>query len=118
MVNFIGPLMISKDNINGVEIDVFETINPKNNMPIRLEINKEILTVFAGENTLFFELNKKIPNEFHSENDIADIFSLLWQLDLKINKIKIKYDLFLGKIDAIDAIKIDTYYTNLEFLDD
>ncbi|WNM15280.1 hypothetical protein [Mesomycoplasma ovipneumoniae] len=117
MVEFINTIYISKQIINNTETDVYETQNPENNMMIRLEIFDKNLTVFSGENTLFFELNNYVENIFISNEVEFIVNTLLTKLEINSEFIKIEYDLFL-KNNAPENSKISTYLTNLEFIND
>ncbi|MDW2834456.1 hypothetical protein [Mesomycoplasma ovipneumoniae] len=117
MVEFINTIYISKQIINNTETDVYETQNPENNMMIRLEIFDKNLTVFSGENTLFFELNNYVENIFISNEVEFIVNTLLTKLEINSEFIKIEYDLFL-KNNGPENAKISTYLTTLEFIND
>lgn len=119
MVEFISQITISKEEINNSEITVYETLNPENKQMIRLEISNENLTIFSGENTLFFELNKEINNIFFNNNSKTIVSTFLKKFEKKANLISIEYDLFLKVNNKMEKSgKIATYITNLEFLND
>ncbi|UVO15110.1 hypothetical protein KW512_02915 [Mesomycoplasma ovipneumoniae] len=117
MVEFINTIYISKQIINNTETDVYETQNPENNMMIRLEIFDKNLTVFSGENTLFFELNNYVENLFINNEVEFIVNTLLTKLEINSEFIKIEYDLFLKNNGSEDS-KISTYLTTLEFIND
>ncbi|WNM13687.1 hypothetical protein [Mesomycoplasma ovipneumoniae] len=117
MVEFINTIYISKQIINNTETDVYETQNPENNMMIRLEIFDKNLTVFSGENTLFFELNNYVENIFISNEVEFIVNTFLTKLEINSEFIKIEYDLFL-KNNGPENSKISTYLTTLEFIND
>ncbi|MDW2829366.1 hypothetical protein R7V45_01370 [Mesomycoplasma ovipneumoniae] len=117
MVEFINTIDISKEIINNIETDVYETQNPENNLMIRFEIFDKNLTVFSGENTLFFELDNYVENIFISNGEEILVNTLLTKLEINSEFIKIEYDLFLKNIDSENA-KISTYLTTLEFIND
>ncbi|ENX50917.1 hypothetical protein MFC_01370 [Mesomycoplasma flocculare ATCC 27716] len=119
MVEFISQITISKEEIDNSEITVYETLNPENKQMIRLEISNENLTIFSGENTLFFELNKEINNIFFNNNSKTIVSTFLKKFEKKANLISIEYDLFLKVNNKMEKSgKIATYITNLEFLND
>ncbi|MCN0158233.1 hypothetical protein Q4504_03595 [Mesomycoplasma ovipneumoniae] len=117
MVEFINTIYISKQIINNTETDVYETQNPENNMMIRFEIFDKNLTVFSGENTLFFELNNYVENMFITNGMELIVNTLLTKLEINSEFIKIEYDLFLKNNGSEDS-KISTYLTTLEFIND
>ncbi len=117
MVEFINTIYISKQIINNTETDVYETQNPENNMMIRFEIFDKNLTVFSGENTLFFELNNYVENIFITNGMELIVNTLLTKLEINSEFIKIEYDLFLKNNGSEDS-KISTYLTTLEFIND
>ncbi|WP_069098143.1 hypothetical protein [Mesomycoplasma ovipneumoniae] len=117
MVEFINTIYISKQIINNTETDVYETQNPENNMMIRLEIFDKNLTVFSGENTLFFELDNYVENLFINNEVEFIVNTLLTKLEINSEFIKIEYDLFL-KNNGSENSKISTYLTTLEFIND
>lgn len=117
MVEFINTIYISKQIINNTETDVYETRNPENNMMIRLEIFDKNLTVFSGENTLFFELDNYVENLFINNEVEFIVNTLLTKLEINSEFIKIEYDLFL-KNNGPENAKISTYLTTLEFIND
>ncbi len=117
MVEFINTIYVSKQIINNTETDVYETQNPENNMMIRFEIFDKNLTVFSGENTLFFELNNYVENIFITNGMELIINTLLTKLEINSEFIKIEYDLFLKNNGSEDS-KISTYLTTLEFIND
>ncbi|WP_341491914.1 hypothetical protein [Mesomycoplasma ovipneumoniae] len=117
MVEFINTIYISKQIINNTETDVYETQNPENNMMIRFEIFEKNLTVFSGENTLFFELNNYVENMFITNGMELIVNTLLTKLEINSEFIKIEYDLFLKNNGSEDS-KISTYFTTLEFIND
>ncbi|MDW2910988.1 hypothetical protein [Mesomycoplasma ovipneumoniae] len=117
MVEFINTIYISKQRINNTETDVYETQNPENNMMIRFEIFDKNLTVFSGENTLFFELNNYVENMFITNGMELIVNTLLTKLEINSEFIKIEYDLFLKNNGSEDS-KISTYLTTLEFIND
>ncbi|WNM16748.1 hypothetical protein [Mesomycoplasma ovipneumoniae] len=117
MVEFINTIYISKQIINNTETDVYETQNPENNMMIRFEIFDKNLTVFSGENTLFFELDNYVENMFITNGMELIVNTLLTKLEINSEFIKIEYDLFLKNNGSEDA-KISTYLTTLEFIND
>ncbi|WDV48827.1 hypothetical protein [Mesomycoplasma ovipneumoniae] len=117
MVEFINAIYISKQRINNTETDVYETQNPENNMMIRFEIFDKNLTVFSGENTLFFELNNYVENMFITNGMELIVNTLLTKLEINSEFIKIEYDLFLKNNGSEDS-KISTYLTTLEFIND
>ncbi|MHA0311998.1 hypothetical protein ACXYWI_01810 [Mesomycoplasma ovipneumoniae] len=117
MVEFINTIYISKQIINNTETDVYETQNPENNMMIRFEIFDKNLTVFSGENTLFFELNNYVENLFITNGMELIVNTLLTKLEINSEFIKIEYDLFLKNNGSEDS-KISTYLTTLEFIND
>ncbi|MDW2924727.1 hypothetical protein R7Y11_00775 [Mesomycoplasma ovipneumoniae] len=117
MVEFINTIYISKQIINNTETDVYETQNPENNMMIRFEIFDKNLTVFSGENTLFFELNNYVENMFITNGMELIVNTLLTKLEVNSEFIKIEYDLFLKNNGSEDS-KISTYLTTLEFIND
>ncbi|MDW2906469.1 hypothetical protein R7V41_02450 [Mesomycoplasma ovipneumoniae] len=117
MVEFINTIYISKQIINNTETDVYETQNPENNMMIRLEIFDKNLTVFSGENTLFFELDNYVENLFINNEVELIVNTLLTKLEINSESIKIEYDLFLKNNDSENS-KISTYLTTLEFIND
>ncbi|WP_069099891.1 hypothetical protein [Mesomycoplasma ovipneumoniae] len=117
MVEFINTIYISKQIINNTETDVYETQNPENNMMIRLEIFDKNLTVFSGENTLFFELDNYVENLFINNEVEFIVNTLLTKLEINSEFIKIEYDLFL-KNNGPENSKISTYLTTLEFIND
>ncbi|WP_341495093.1 hypothetical protein [Mesomycoplasma ovipneumoniae] len=117
MVEFINTIYISKQIINNTETDVYETQNPENNMMIRFEIFDKNLTVFSGENTLFFELNNYVENMFITNGMELIVNTLLTKLEINSEFIKIEYDLFLKNNGSEDS-KISTYFTTLEFIND
>ncbi|MHA0261674.1 hypothetical protein [Mesomycoplasma ovipneumoniae] len=117
MVEFINTIYISKQIINNTETDVYETQNPENNMMIRFEIFDKNLTVFSGENTLFFELNNYAENMFITNGMELIVNTLLTKLEINSEFIKIEYDLFLKNNGSEDS-KISTYLTTLEFIND
>ncbi|WP_337898819.1 hypothetical protein [Mesomycoplasma ovipneumoniae] len=117
MVEFINTIYISKQIINNTETDVYETQNPENNMMIRFEIFDKNLTVFSGENTLFFELNNYVENMFITNGMELIVNTLLTKLEINSEFIKIEYDLFLKNNGPEDS-KISTYLTTLEFIND
>ncbi|WP_337895867.1 hypothetical protein [Mesomycoplasma ovipneumoniae] len=117
MVEFINTIYVSKQIINNTETDVYETQNPENNMMIRFEIFDKNLTVFSGENTLFFELNNYVENMFITNGMELIINTLLTKLEINSEFIKIEYDLFLKNNGSEDS-KISTYLTTLEFIND
>ncbi|UVO16060.1 hypothetical protein [Mesomycoplasma ovipneumoniae] len=117
MVEFINTIYISKQIIDNTETDVYETQNPENNMMIRFEIFDKNLTVFSGENTLFFELNNYVENMFITNGMELIVNTLLTKLEINSEFIKIEYDLFLKNNGSEDA-KISTYLTTLEFIND
>ncbi|MEG7280291.1 hypothetical protein [Mesomycoplasma ovipneumoniae] len=117
MVEFINTIYISKQRINNTETDVYETQNPENNMMIRFEIFDKNLTVFSGENTLFFELNNYVENLFITNGMELIVNTLLTKLEINSEFIKIEYDLFLKNNGSEDS-KISTYLTTLEFIND
>ncbi|WP_337892515.1 hypothetical protein [Mesomycoplasma ovipneumoniae] len=117
MVEFINTIYISKQIINNTETDVYEMQNPENNMMIRFEIFDKNLTVFSGENTLFFELNNYVENMFITNGMELIVNTLLTKLEINSEFIKIEYDLFLKNNGSEDS-KISTYLTTLEFIND
>ncbi|WP_069097414.1 hypothetical protein [Mesomycoplasma ovipneumoniae] len=117
MVEFINTIYISKQIINNTETDVYETQNPENNTMIRLEIFDKNLTVFSGENTLFFELDNYVENLFINNEVEFIVNTLLTKLEINSEFIKIEYDLFL-KNNGSENSKISTYLTTLEFIND
>ncbi|MCP9306351.1 hypothetical protein [Mesomycoplasma ovipneumoniae] len=117
MVEFINTIYISKQIINNTETDVYETQNPENNTMIRLEIFDKNLTVFSGENTLFFELDNYVENLFINNEVEFIVNTLLTKLEITPEFIKIEYDLFL-KNNGPENSKISTYLTTLEFIND
>ncbi|MDW2930597.1 hypothetical protein R7X80_01900 [Mesomycoplasma ovipneumoniae] len=117
MVEFINTIYISKQIINNTETDVYETQNPENNMMIRFEIFDKNLTVFSGENTLFFELDNYVENMFITNGMELIVNTLLTKLEVNSEFIKIEYDLFLKNNGSEDS-KISTYLTTLEFIND
>ncbi|EXU60833.1 hypothetical protein [Mesomycoplasma ovipneumoniae] len=117
MVEFINTIYISKQIINNTETDVYETQNPENNMMIRFEIFDKNLTVFSGENTLFFELNNYVENMFITNGMELIVNTLLTKLEINSEFIEIEYDLFLKNNGSEDS-KISTYLTTLEFIND
>ncbi|WHF53699.1 hypothetical protein [Mesomycoplasma ovipneumoniae] len=117
MVEFINAIYISKQIINNTETDVYETQNPENNMMIRFEIFDKNLTVFSGENTLFFELNNYVENMFITNGMELIVNTLLTKLEINSEFINIEYDLFLKNNGSEDS-KISTYLTTLEFIND
>lgn len=117
MVEFINTIYISKQIINNTETDVYETQNPENNTMIRLEIFDKNLTVFSGENTLFFELDNYVENLFINNEVEFIVNTLLTKLEITPEFIKIEYDLFL-KNNGSENSKISTYLTTLEFIND
>ncbi|MDW2907301.1 hypothetical protein [Mesomycoplasma ovipneumoniae] len=117
MVEFINTIYISKQIINNTETDVYETQNPENNMMVRFEIFDKNLTVFSGENTLFFELNNYVENMFITNGMELIVNTLLTKLEINSEFIKIEYDLFLKNNGSEDS-KISTYLTTLEFIND
>ncbi|WP_341488457.1 hypothetical protein [Mesomycoplasma ovipneumoniae] len=117
MVEFINTIYISKQIIDDTETDVYETQNPENNMMIRFEIFDKNLTVFSGENTLFFELNNYVENIFITNGMELIVNTLLTKLEINSEFIKIEYDLFLKNNGSEDS-KISTYLTTLEFIND
>ncbi|VEU71148.1 Uncharacterised protein [Mesomycoplasma ovipneumoniae] len=117
MVEFINTIYISKQIINNTETDVYETQNPENNMMIRFEIFDKNLTVFSGENTLFFELDNYVENMFITNGMELIVNTLLTKLEINSEFIKIEYDLFLKNNGSEDS-KISTYLTTLEFIND
>ncbi|MDW2933502.1 hypothetical protein ACXYW7_02535 [Mesomycoplasma ovipneumoniae] len=117
MVEFINTIYVSKEIINNTETDVYETQNPENNMMIRFEIFDKNLTVFSGENTLFFELNNYVENMFITNGMELIVNTLLTKLEINSEFIKIEYDLFLKNNGSEDS-KISTYLTTLEFIND
>ncbi|MDO6856128.1 hypothetical protein Q4502_00160 [Mesomycoplasma ovipneumoniae] len=117
MVEFINTIYISKQIINNTETDVYETQNPENNMMIRFEIFGKNLTVFSGENTLFFELDNYVENMFVTNGMELIVNTLLTKLEINSEFIKIEYDLFLKNNGSEDS-KISTYLTTLEFIND
>ncbi|WP_337899128.1 hypothetical protein [Mesomycoplasma ovipneumoniae] len=117
MVEFINTIYISKQIIDNTETDVYETQNPENNMMIRFEIFDKNLTVFSGENTLFFELNNYVENMFITNGMELIVNTLLTKLEINSEFIKIEYDLFLKNNGSEDS-KISTYLTTLEFIND
>ncbi|MHA0297467.1 hypothetical protein [Mesomycoplasma ovipneumoniae] len=117
MVEFINTIYISKQIINNTETDVYETQNPENNMMIRFEIFDKNLTVFSGENTLFFELNNYVENMFITNGMELIVNTLLTKFEINSEFIKIEYDLFLKNNGSEDS-KISTYLTTLEFIND
>lgn len=118
MVEFINDITITKEKIDNVETDVFEMLNPENNTMIRLEIFGENLTVFSGENTLFFELNKEIDNIFYNNTVETKVATVLNKLDIKPKSVSIEYDLLLKNEQPAPNAKIATYTSDLEFIDD
>lgn len=118
MVEFINDITITKEKIDNVETDVFEMLNPENNTMIRLEIFGENLTVFSGENTLFFELNKEIDNIFYNNTVETKVATVLNKLDIKPKSVSIEYDLLLKNEEPTPNAKIATYTSDLEFIDD
>ncbi|MHA0298417.1 hypothetical protein [Mesomycoplasma ovipneumoniae] len=117
MVEFINTIYVSKEIINNTETDVYETQNPENNMMIRFEIFDKNLTVFSGENTLFFELNNYVENMFITNGMELIVNTLLTKLEINSEFIKIEYDFFLKNNGSEDS-KISTYLTTLEFIND
>ncbi|MHA0290462.1 hypothetical protein [Mesomycoplasma ovipneumoniae] len=117
MVEFINTIYISKQIINNTETDVYETQNPENNMMIRFEIFGKNLTVFSGENTLFFELDNYVENMFITNGMELIVNTLLTKLEINSEFINIEYDLFLKNNGSEDS-KISTYLTTLEFIND
>ncbi|MDW2924062.1 hypothetical protein [Mesomycoplasma ovipneumoniae] len=117
MVEFINTIYVSKQIIDNTETDVYETQNPENNMMIRFEIFDKNLTVFSGENTLFFELNNYVENMFITNGMELIVNTLLTKLEINSEFIKIEYDLFLKNNGSEDS-KISTYLTTLEFIND
>ncbi|MHA0305869.1 hypothetical protein [Mesomycoplasma ovipneumoniae] len=117
MVEFINTIYVSKQIIDNTETDVYETQNPENNMMIRFEIFDKNLTVFSGENTLFFELNNYVENMFITNGMELIVNTLLTKLEINSEFIKIEYDLFLKNNGSEDS-KISTYFTTLEFIND
>ncbi|WP_044285892.1 hypothetical protein [Mesomycoplasma ovipneumoniae] len=117
MVEFINTIYISKQIIDNTETDVYETQNPENNMMIRFEIFDKNLTVFSGENTLFFALNNYVENMFITNGMELIVNTLLTKLEINSEFIKIEYDLFLKNNGSEDS-KISTYLTTLEFIND
>ncbi|WP_341492040.1 hypothetical protein [Mesomycoplasma ovipneumoniae] len=117
MVEFINTIYISKQIIDNTETDVYETQNPENNMMIRFEIFDKNLTVFSGENTLFFELDNYVENMFITNGMELIVNTLLTKLEINSEFIKIEYDLFLKNNGSEDS-KISTYLTTLEFIND
>ncbi|MEG3825956.1 hypothetical protein MOV3098_01805 [Mesomycoplasma ovipneumoniae] len=117
MVEFINTIYISKQIIDDTETDVYETQNPENNTMIRFEIFDKNLTVFSGENTLFFELDNYVENMFITNGMELIVNTLLTKLEINSEFIKIEYDLFLKNNGSEDS-KISTYLTTLEFIND
>ncbi|WP_348602739.1 hypothetical protein ABJ972_00870 [Mesomycoplasma hyopneumoniae] len=117
IIEFISPIIVTKEKINNSEMLVYEILNPENNTMIRLEILDENLTVFSGENTLFFELNKEVDNVFFNNGTEVMVSTFLKKFEHSSNLILLEYDLFL-KGNNNNNNKIATYITNMELIND
>ncbi|QLG43272.1 hypothetical protein [Mesomycoplasma hyopneumoniae] len=120
IIEFISPITVTKEKINNSEMLVYETLNPENNTMIRLEILDENLTVFSGENTLFFELNKEVDNVFFNNGSEVMVITFLKKFEHSSNLILLEYDLFLkgNNNNNNNNNKIATYITNMELIND
>lgn len=92
-IQFTSELTMDKYN----EFDVFEFLEPQNNIMNRIEVSDNALNIFAGPTTLNLELNQDIENVFETGQGPFILVANLSKLDKKENNVFLEYTLKSGK---------------------
>ena len=101
-IEFTAPVQISQMN----EYEVFEFIEPSQNVANRIEVSEKNVNIFAGPSTINLELKELIRNEYTTINGNIFFDSFMDQLKIKENKIEFHYKL-LQNNNAFGEFKIE-----------
>jgi PKD repeat protein len=107
-IEFTSKLTKSVDN----GMNVLEFIEPSNNIQNRIEYNDSKVTIYAGPTTIDLEINKKIKNNFVTEHGTIIIISLLQELIIENEDVKLKYILTDEKDNLINNFEINLIVSN------
>ncbi|UVD81866.1 DUF1934 family protein [Mycoplasma iguanae] len=88
------------------EYDVYEFLEPQNNVMNRIEISDDKVNIFAGPASIFLELQNEVDIQFQTPQGIIIMKSFLEQLDKTQNSIKFNYSLKTKNNELIGHYKI------------
>ncbi len=94
-IEFTSPVTISNEN----GMDIFEFVEPSNDIMNRIEVTPMLVNIFAGPNTINLKLQEKVQVQYDTPQGPLFLDSEMHRIEISKSLIEFDYDLYAaGKI--------------------
>jgi len=99
-IEFESKLLLNNDKYESSSLksyldnfDIYEFIEPQNNVMNRIEISEDAINIFSGSSTINLKLGREIKINYNTQSGIVILTSYMNKLERNDNKVYFEYSL-------------------------